>query len=428
MSARVAAIVLAICVALRLAIDLWILSLFVLFVALWFAAALLGRWTLRARLDGVAETLQGRPVALDEEDRTVVLAWGELLEHEVRATLRHAARPVTFELASGPDALPEQIPGYVDARRGRRVLFRARIPCRRRGAFIYGPLWAHLSDRTGLFDPHPVRACRAHFVEVLPRTVPLDGLALAIEGVETGEGVRRRRPGAPPDIVNVRQYEAGDPLSVINWYATAQAGTLMSHVYEADPPVETRVYVVLDLDGGDQATERHEELLVTITASVVAHLAGGLTGGHQAGRYLGLLASGAHAVRRPAHWDHGRGAWRLRRALVRVRPGAEASLEGVLPALYRQARRRGRDVALLITARAPEEHGDLVERMRRRGVTVRVIQVVEGQDAVTSWPVPALLVPAELGDPRLDAELAATLAGEREPAAMGMGMEMEAVR
>jgi uncharacterized protein (DUF58 family) len=289
------------------------------------------------------------------------------------------------------------------------------VPCKRRGKWTLGPIWAGVdAGPIPIFGERWTEISPARAILVLARWVRLSGSALTLEGIRPGDGAGRRRGDEPPDIDTIRDYVPGDPMTAVNWKLSAHVGHLMTTTYESEPPVQVNVTLVLDLDAGS-GTENAAELLVTIAASYCVLLAGG----HRGGRSIGLVASGTQPVHVPASSGHGRGARRLQTILAEVGSGnRQLLIDALRPFLRRAGRRRGQDIALLITARPPQERAALIARLRSAGVAVRVVQVetaAAGHHPALRWQVPALHVPLELDDPRREAELAAVLSGAAAP-------------
>lgn len=387
-------------------------------------ALLIGRWLLRPRIERIAEVVHGQ----------AIMPWGREITHEVRVMSRGFFTELSFEATREPDTLPEQQNGSVDAaspRRGEHV-YRMTAPCRQRGRWRLGPVFAGVS---GLLDPGTrwTLAGTARWILVLPRKVPLTRFALSLDGWDIGDGAGRRRGGDPPDVGGVREYEPGDPLSSIHWPATLHLGgdPLMVNVYESPPPRQVSVYVAVDLDGDDAHMAACEDLVVTIATSLVVYL----SGGHRATRRLGLVVSGREPRYIPATWDHGVGARRLQSILAIVGYGnGPEPLLALLQRTMRQARRQ-RDLVVLVTARSAATRSSLVQSLRSAGIAVRVVQVVaedtkSAEGAVddrygvdtgvgggevgaeqTSWPVPALVIPNALADPAQHGTLVAMLEG-----------------
>jgi uncharacterized protein (DUF58 family) len=285
----------------------------------------------------------------------------------------------------------------VDARGGRTHSYRAFYACTTRGAHYLPPVWASTQDLIPVFAERSARVTDPVRVLVLPRRVELWETVFMLDGLRMGDGAGQRRGAEPPSVAGVREWEPGDLLSMLHWPATMQTGQWsMESVYDGVPPVQVTTYIVLDGDA-EAATIRDYELLVTIANSYVYYLSGAST---RSQRQLGLVTSGALPVYVPAAWEHGKGAQQLQSVLAEVQPGDALLLDDALAELLgrRTTIKRG-DIVLLVTRRGPEERAAALERIRQAGLRAYVTQVVDDEAPRyhSTWPVPAVLVPAGLG-------------------------------
>jgi len=202
--------------------GLWRIPLALLLAGLTIEAWYLGRVRLAARLDTTPRAFLGRaqPAAL--------------------AVANAAGRPLTLEYAP---ALP---PGFEPLSGVRRLTVPARGVCRdsftlvpvRLGpqrwpklpARVLGPL--RLAWWTRALEP-------AERVRVAPDTLRH---ALRPRGLAGGSRTRRVA-GAGAELHQLRAYAPGDPLSRIDWKATARAGTLVTREFSEDQHLDILVAV-----------------------------------------------------------------------------------------------------------------------------------------------------------------------------------------
>ena len=148
----------------------------------------------------------------------------------------------------------------------RQVLYQ--IQCNRRGYYQLGPLVMETGDLFGLHRRYQV-ATDPQFLQVLPTIVPLEGYDVASRRPIGEVKMTYRLYEDPTRIAGVRAYQPGDPLSRVNWAATARTGELHSKVYE--PSTIAGATLVLDFHR-DSYSAQHEpfrsELAVTAAASI----------------------------------------------------------------------------------------------------------------------------------------------------------------
>jgi uncharacterized protein (DUF58 family) len=146
-----------------------------------------------------------------------------------------------------------------------------RIPTRRRGRYVVGPLVLSETDPFGLARRMLPGAGETELV-VRPRVhdivAPLAaGSRMAADGEARGANVLASDLG--DDFLMLREYEQGDDLRRVHWRATARLGELMIRHDEAR--WRSRAAVVLDV-GADAHDAESFELAVEATASVFARL------------------------------------------------------------------------------------------------------------------------------------------------------------
>lgn len=312
-----------------------------------------------------------------------VIAWGDPFVQKITLTNR-ARLSIPAIRVTDLSTLPDHPYGYVTSLRARRsVTWDVEIPCQQRGRYRLGPVETHMSDPLGLF-PVSRLVGAATSILVLPRWVPLSRCALRLDGFMSGEARGRRRGETPPSFQSVREYAVGDNISAIHWPASARSGQLMTKLF--DPEIQTTLWLALDLDGA--LPHDVEELLVTVATSLSVY------GLQRANLRVGLVASGRHSVQLPS--ERGKPhQYHIQEVLADVRSGREVALEDVLARVDRQL--GPGQVFVLLTAHGPAVWGSTLNRLTRKGVAARVIQVSdepEGWSVATISLAPALVDPA----------------------------------
>lgn len=218
----------------------------------------------------MALNLQG--IAFSRTTPTTRAQVGERLEERL-ALENRSWFPKLWVQVSDDSTLPGHNAGYVSSLGShKRITWRARTLCRQRGRYTLGPVTATTGDPLGLFR-HTLPLAPAHPLLVLPRVVPLNAFNLypgALPG--RGRGSQRSLQTAT-NVVTVRGYVPGDPLTHIHWRSTARLGQFMVKEFDLDPTVD--VTILLDLDPRAQAgqdEESTEEYGVTIAASIASFL------------------------------------------------------------------------------------------------------------------------------------------------------------
>jgi uncharacterized protein (DUF58 family) len=197
---------------------------------------------------------------------------GERIEERL-ALENHSVFPKLWVQVSDESTLPGHHAGYVSSVGPRqRITWKARTLCRSRGRYKLGPVTATTGDPLGLFRRQLVLAPERALL-VLPPILPLANLDL-YPGAMPGRGRGSQRSlQTTTNVVTVRNYVPGDPLTRIHWPSTARLGQFMVKEFDLDPTID--VVVLLDLDrsaqagSGDSSTEEYG---VTIAASIVAYL------------------------------------------------------------------------------------------------------------------------------------------------------------
>lgn len=129
---------------------------------------------------------------------------------------------------------------------------------------IYDPLMLHQRE---LFFKHAID------VTVYPKVLPMSALNFDPEDAFGTLKANRRSLTDHTNIVNIRDYERGDPLKNIHWKLSAKQGELLTKEFEET--IVTRLVVVLDGYEGHFShglTLGDEELMVSFCASLIKAL------------------------------------------------------------------------------------------------------------------------------------------------------------
>lgn len=253
--------------------------------------------------------------------------------------------------------------------RAERVVSTAPQPARR-GVFHLPTLWAEAQDPLGL-----IRS-RRHLgdpleITVHPRLVHLHSCALSADsGTRRDWGRRRLAMLGAEEFRGIRPHYPGEPLSHVDWKATAKTGSLM--LREMDDPMSSDLTLLLDGAASQVSKEAREssfELAVQAAGSVAAFTLG-------AGRSVDLMT---HESRwRQTRLAPGlKGHLRLLDSLAGATPNATSPLPSSPLKLRSRGGRPMRAQALaLVTLSLDQELVDSLISLRREGLQVAVIHVV----------------------------------------------------
>lgn len=328
-----------------------------------FLAAVVVSWVLvvsaSRRLAATRALSPSQPTSGDELIVTFRVSNGSQLPG-LLVTLREATgdlgpRPQTIEFAS-LGSLQE------------RSLASAALPARR-GVHHLPALWAEAEDPLGL-----VRARRRLGepleVTIYPRLVDLSSCAL-FANVGVLRGLSRRglvRLGSS-EFRGIRPHYPGEPLSHVDWKATAKTGNLM--LREMDDPESGDITVLLDGTAaqvaGDPARSNFE-LAVEAAGSVADFVLA-------AGRSVNLLVHDGGW--RPTRLAPGVGGHRrLLDTLAGVKANAGAPLSAALPRLRSTGSRLARTQTLAVVALSLDaELVRVLIALRRDGLQVSVVHI-----------------------------------------------------
>ena len=355
-------------------------------VAVAFLAALVVAWLLVAhagrRLAATRDLVPSQPTSGDELIVSFRVSNGSQLPG-LLVTLPEA----TGDLSPSSESIEFASLGSLQERAAASASFLAR-----RGVHHLPALWADAEDPLGL-----VRARRRLGepleVTIYPRLVDLRSCAL-FANVGAHRGLSRRglvRLGST-EFRGIRPHYPGEPLSHVDWKATAKTGNLM--LREMDDPESGDITVLLDgtaLQVAGEGADSNFELAVEAAGSVADFVLA-------AGRGVNLLLH-------DGNWRNSRltpdvsGHRRLLDDLAGVRANARTPLSTALPRLRAGGGRLARTQTLAIVALALDS--ELVRSLislHRDGLQVSV--AVVAADSFRPDAPPS-------GDPRLQVALAA---------------------
>lgn len=273
------------------------------------------------------------------------------------AVTTRAVHLVDWAFATGvPGGAPERR-GPV-TRRGRDVTQDISVMALPRGEHMLAIPGVSLADPFGLVRVR--RATRAHqAVLVLPRTVPIRLPFWEADGA--------RRPGdvngavrGRYELAGVRDYEPGDPLSIIHWGQTARRGSLQTKELHGGSGRTAGVLIAFDTrTGGD----RHEfETAVSAAASLAE---GCVAHGSAVGLMDGLGAS------EPIEPEHDASA--VVRRLAVVAPEGRTGLADSLARTLREG--DGTRLVVTVTSVPDPALGPTATQLQARGVPVACVLV-----------------------------------------------------
>jgi uncharacterized protein (DUF58 family) len=275
--------------------------------------------------------------------------------------------PKLWVQVSDDSTLPGHNAGYVSSLGAhKRITWRARTLCRQRGRYLLGPVSATTGDPLGLFR-HTLPLAVGHPLLVLPRVVPLERFSL-YQGAMPGRGRGSQRSlQTATNVVTVRKYVPGDPLTHIHWRSTAHSGQFMVKEFDLDPTVD--VTLLLDFDPAIQVgsgEDSTEEYGVTIVASLAAYLL------RLRDLAVGLVISGLQE----GTLQLDRGERQVDRALELLAVAHPTGLEPLSEALAEQSVRLQRhSVLIVVTASTDLDWPESLRFLLRRGVHPLVISL-----------------------------------------------------
>ncbi|HEY2596771.1 MAG TPA: DUF58 domain-containing protein, partial [Chloroflexota bacterium] len=158
----------------------------------------------------------------------------------------------------------------------RRVRWRRKLVCSRRGVFQLGDVRLRTGDPFGFFERERSfgGSLSTQQILVYPRLIPLRRLALPPHHPSLDVVSPRSHVTDPTRTATVREYRPDDPQRLIHWASTARRGSLQVRVLE--PATSLHVSLVLDARGFNFGIYREELLEQTLSAiaSIAVYLQG----------------------------------------------------------------------------------------------------------------------------------------------------------
>jgi uncharacterized protein (DUF58 family) len=196
---------------------------------------------------------------------------GEVLEERLRLENRSWLPKIWVQINDN-STLPGHHAGYVANMGGyKRIDWRVRTRCMRRGRFFVGPVTVTTGDPLGLFTRTMPLASQRELL-VLPVALPLTTYTL-LPGAMSGRGRGTHRSAQlTTNAVSVRDYVPGDALTRIHWPLSAHHSQLMVKEFDLDPTID--VWLVLDMQSSTHAGTGDEstvEYAVQISATLAQY-------------------------------------------------------------------------------------------------------------------------------------------------------------
>ncbi len=155
-----------------------------------------------------------------------------------------------------------------------RIRWDYEVNCTRRGLHHMGPVTIESGDPFGFVRTRKVQQHQSSIL-VLPRTVPLTDLGLpAVKPLgEVRGGDRIYEDVTRP--TGLRDYQKGDPLTRVDWKATAKARQLLVRTFDPSSTVNVVIAVAVDTTEPFWRIDVPEELerVITVAASVAHYVA-----------------------------------------------------------------------------------------------------------------------------------------------------------
>lgn len=258
-----------------------------------------------------------------------------------------------------------------------------RLTCNRRGYYQLGPTVLETGDLFGLHRRYRV-ATKPHFLLVLPQVIPLEGYDVSSKRPIGEVKMTYRLFEDPTRIAGVRRYEQGDPLSRVNWRATARTGVLHSKVYE--PSTVAGATILLEYHKASHSRQ-HEPMRSELAVTAAASIANAV---YEMGQQIGLVTNGRDAADRIRQegWDYdirtrdaARKAASMRDTSDRLQPvvvdtkrGADQLMQ-ILETLAR--------VELTDGLTLPQLIGETMDQLPRDATVVAILPQVTTETAIT---------------------------------------------
>jgi uncharacterized protein (DUF58 family) len=263
----------------------------------------------------------------------------------VRDTWPTGLEPLGFTLRQIGLLGKQELVQTVSVRWYERLRRRYRVRCVGRGVHRLGPVELQAGDPFGIAGVSRLLEVGQDFT-VLPKVLDVPGLGLLTGRPLVDETAVRSLAVDPTALRGTREYVAGDPVSAVNWRATARTGVL--HTNEYDPSSLAAVRLLLDVGSPNRAWEAIDDESMELLCVVSASLAAAFT---TRGYAVGLASNASLGQQlQPVDLEPAHGLLAdVLEAIARLRPFTLRDYGSVLTAELADA--RGEADCVLVTAR-----------------------------------------------------------------------------
>lgn len=349
-------LVIALALAFTLLVMGWASGYWILLRASYLLFALVPLAWLWARLN-----LRGLKVEV--ERRPSHLQAGQWVTVTVRVQNRTSFPKLWLEVEDRCEVPGAQAKGVMMLPAGGYRVWQTQVTLPRRGRYTFGPVLIRASDPFGLFQMERAFDKRWE-VLVYPSPVPLPYFFVPAAQLP-GEGPRSQpTANSTTNVVSVRDYQPGDPVSRIHWLSTARLGRLMAKTFDYSPISD--VWILLDLERevhAGEGAESTEEYMVNIACSIARLL---LDNDLRVGMMgIGKKPLVLYPARGPVQYE------RIAEALALLETNGDVPLEKLL---HSYDRAFGRYTTLVVITPSPrQEWAEALGEMGRRGVKAVVV-------------------------------------------------------
>ncbi len=313
-------------------------------------------------------------------EKTLPVPWLELRETLPRGM------PASARTASGHAANTEVLTRSTSLGGNDRIDWPLELRAVQRGYFRVGPGRLRSGDLFGLLEREEEVGRPADVVIVYPRTYPLADL-----GLDSARPFGDLRGGSrifedPSRVVGVRDYQPGDTMRRINWYATARLGRLQSRLYE--PSRSQSLVIALNIPTFEHSWQGSDPVLLERGVAVAASVAQWAV---EAGYSVGLVANGSFPdADRTIYIGSGRRPDQLNRILEALATVTAFTTSAMAEALEDHAHPIPAGATVVVVAAVmPGELAGTLNRLRTEGHRVHALKTAPGtwQAALDRVPV-----------------------------------------
>ena len=254
-----------------------------------------------------------------------------------------------------------------------------------RGYFRVGPGRLRSGDLFGFFEREEPVGSPADVVIVYPRTYTLADL-----GLDSARPFGDLRGGNrifedPSRVAGVRDYEPGDAMRRVDWYATARLGRLQSRLYE--PSRSQSLVIALNIPTFEHSWQGSDPVLLERGIAVAASVARWASEEHYA---VGLVANGSFPdADRTIYLGAGRRPDQVNRILEALATVTAFTTSAMSTALEDPRHPiPGGATVVVVAAVMPDELAGTLNRLRAEGHRVHVLKTSPG-----AWQAPLDRVP-----------------------------------